>query len=126
MSILENESLVVNFAVAQDPAHTVSVGGPVGYGDRVAHRLLAIVARRRVLGDDVVGHHASCIADVELAREVVVVRKLVEAVSEARPFLSELGLANFVNYSSLCRGNRKDIHLQVNSHHWQKSTKVLS
>lgn len=126
MSVLEDESLVVNFAIAQYPAHTVGVSGPVGYGDRVAHRVLAIVARRRVLGDDIVGYHTSCVADVELTREVVVVRKLVEAVSEARPFLSELGLANFVNYSSSCRGNRKDFHLQVNSHHWQKNTTVLS
>lgn len=126
MSVLEDESLVVNLAAAQYAAHAVGVGGPVGYSDRIAHWLLPIVARRGMLGDDVVGNHASWVADVELAREVVVVRKLVEAVSEARPFLSELGLANFVNSSSLCRRNRKDLDLQVNSHRWRKSTKVLS
>ena len=84
----------------------MGVGGPIGYRDRVAHWLLAIVARRRVLGNDVVGNHPPCVADVKLAREVVVVRKLVEAVSEARPFLLELGLEKFVNYGFRFERNR--------------------
>lgn len=61
----------------------MGVRGPVGDGNRIIYRVLAIVAGCRVLGNDIVGDHASCITDVELSREMVVIRELIEAIPEA-------------------------------------------
>lgn len=96
MAVLEDEAFIVDLSITQDPSHAMGVCGPVSHGDRVANLRLLAVTRRGCLCDDVIGYHAASITDVKLAREMVIVRKLIQAVAEPAPCLAVVFLSHLV------------------------------
>ena len=96
MLVLENKSFVMSDTIPNHSTSTVSIGRPVR--NRNGERILffALVFGRRVLGDHIVGDHSTCITDIELAWEMVVISEFITTISESGPFMSYFRLEELV------------------------------
>lgn len=81
--VLEDEALVVYFSIANDSSYAVCICRPVCNSHGIIHLWLTHVTGGSGFGDDIVGYHASTVADVEFVWEVVVIGELITAVSKA-------------------------------------------
>lgn len=90
--VLEDEAFMMYQAISDHSTCAMSIRRPVCNRDRTWIVLSSIVFGCRMLGNNIVRHHSPCIANVELAREMVVVGEFVKAVAKSRPSLANIGL----------------------------------